>query len=348
MLIAMRHKIQVVFFLAAMMMLPTGSATADTAPADQSLMPEGGCCGICCNMCPCRYGYVEGLILDRNNQAANQPLVLNQNTGATLLSVGNLSPGIGGGVRVLAGARFNDCWAAEFGYFGIFGQQANATVNLQDSILIPGDLGLNVNNFQAADQATLQYTSTLNSAEANLVHCCCCCDCCGCRSVEWLVGFRYLNLNEHFSLTTVDSAESTSRYAVRTNNNLSGAQTGARLRRCYGLWSFEGTGKAGIFGNAAHQSSDPILDFPNNFVRRGATSASVGQVAFVGDLNFTAIRQLTDVWGLRFGYNLIWIEGVALAPNQLDFTFTPTSGTGINSTGGVFMHGANIGLEARW
>jgi hypothetical protein len=48
------------------------------------------------------------------------------------------------------------------------------------------------------------------------------------------------------------------------------------------------------------------------------------------------------------GYNLIWIEGVALAPDQLDFTNTTTSGSGIDTDGGVFLHGVNAGLEARW
>jgi len=57
---------------------------------------------------------------------------------------------------------------------------------------------------------------------------------------------------------------------------------------------------------------------------------------------------LTKFWSLRAGYNLMWIENVALAPDQLDFTFTPTSGTMLNDNGGVFLHGANVGLQAAW
>ena len=48
------------------------------------------------------------------------------------------------------------------------------------------------------------------------------------------------------------------------------------------------------------------------------------------------------------GYNVMWVEGVALAPNQLDFTDTPTSGTELRSTGGVFFHGANAGVVFQW
>ncbi len=58
--------------------------------------------------------------------------------------------------------------------------------------------------------------------------------------------------------------------------------------------------------------------------------------------------RLDDVWTLRGGYNLLWIEGVALAPDQLDFTDTPTSGTSLDIDSGVFAHGFSAGLEARF
>jgi hypothetical protein len=71
-------------------------------------------------------------------------------------------------------------------------------------------------------------------------------------------------------------------------------------------------------------------------------------VSFVGDINLSAIYRLTEVWGIRAGYNLFWFTGAALAPDQFDFANTTTAGTGLVSGGGLFMHGANLGLEARW
>lgn len=62
----------------------------------------------------------------------------------------------------------------------------------------------------------------------------------------------------------------------------------------------------------------------------------------------SVIYRLTDVWGIRAGYNLIWIDGLALAPNQFDFSDTSVSGSNLVSGGGIFMNGANLGLEARW
>ena len=134
----------------------------------------------------------------------------------------------------------------------------------------------------------------------------------------------------------------------KSNNPIThDAAVGSRARHSRGRWNWEGTGKAGIFGNAAEQHSDPIVDFPA-FVVRPGRSESTGNVAFVGDLNLTAIYQINAVWGARLGYNLIWIDGVALAPDQLDFTNTTTSGSGIDTDGGVFLHGVSAGLEARW
>lgn len=345
------------FLLTLSTALVVGPVVTVRAQAPCNCEPLSAECEDCdpwCNMCPCTYGVVEGLFMDRNNRSADRPLV--QELGSTidptplrtLLSTGDLNPDVGAGMRVLVGTRLNECWAVELGYFGIFGQTANSSVVLEDLILIPGDLGLNVNNFVAADRADIQYSTNLQSAEANLVRCNCCCDCdINCRSAEWLLGFRYLNLDERFSLTAVDSAESSTRYAVRTQNHLFGAQVGSRLRRCYGRWSVEGTGKAGLYANDASQSADAIIDF-DNFERRPAVSSSTGQVAFVGELNLTGVYQINSCWGLRAGYNLLWVEGVALAPDQLDFTFTPTSGTAIVSNGGVFMHGVSAGVEARF
>ena len=67
-----------------------------------------------------------------------------------------------------------------------------------------------------------------------------------------------------------------------------------------------------------------------------------------GDFNLTAIYQINSVWGARLGYNLIWIEGVALAPGSARFHEYREQWSGISTDGGVLLHGVNAGLEARW
>jgi len=81
---------------------------------------------------------------------------------------------------------------------------------------------------------------------------------------------------------------------------------------------------------------------------RGRVTDRAGEVAMVADLNISAIYKLNCTWAIRAGYNLMWIEGIATAPDQLDFTDTAQSGTVIQTKGGEFFHGVNLGLEARW
>jgi hypothetical protein len=297
-------------------------------------------------MCPCGYAWVDGLLVTRDNDSNTQPLVSDLNTQDVLLTTDDLDFDWSGGVRAGYGQRFCGCLSWEIGYLSVFEQSASDSVELEDGLTVPDDLGLQVNNFFAADDVSLRYESDLHSVEANLVCCCCCCDCCGCSSLEWLAGFRYLNLSEDFSLIAFDSDESTTAYRIRTRNNLYGGQLGARARQCSGRWSWETTGKAGLFGNDMEQLQSPIIDFPD-FEFRPAQGSDDADVAFVGDINLTAIYHLNRVWGLRGGYNMIWIEGVALAPDQLDFTNTGSSATLVDG-GGVFLHGFSAGIEGRW
>jgi hypothetical protein len=52
---------------------------------------------------------------------------------------------------------------------------------------------------------------------------------------------------------------------------------------------------------------------------------------------------------LKAGYTLLAIEGLALAPDQLDFNFGASpSGNEIHTGGGMIFQGLNVGVEARW
>jgi hypothetical protein len=310
---------------------------------------QGGVTG---NVVPSTYGYVEGLFMDRDNDAIDRPLVLDLNTNEVLLTTGDLDFDWTGGVRGLIGQALNNCWAVEFGYLGIFENNADATVSRDDSLRLPGDLGSGqVNNFFFADEVNVDWDSSLCSVEANLVGLGCRCDCCShCMSGELLFGFRYFNLDEDFALTAFDSAEGTTTYGVHTDNDLYGVQLGGRLRYFFDVWSFEATGKGGVYANDVRQNQDPIIDFPNppGVVVRPALSSSEVTHTFVSEVNLTAIYHLNSVWGVRAGYNFLYLDGVALAPDQLDFTNTPNSGLGLFNQADVFYHGASFGLEARY
>jgi hypothetical protein len=71
-------------------------------------------------------------------------------------------------------------------------------------------------------------------------------------------------------------------------------------------------------------------------------------MGMIADINLTGIYRINETWGLRVGYNLVWLTGVALAADQWDFNPSTAGGTAIQGTGSVFLNGANLGLEARW
>ena len=336
-------------------------------------------CGDYCSPCPCAYGYVEFLFLERVNCGAGQPLIVrgegdfpNLPSEEVVLTSSDLNFHYNPAMRVVVGHRLHNGWAIEGGYFGFCDADASAYFDNGGSedeyFTVPGGEFLNV--FGDGDRIWVNYSSQLHSGELNLVCCNGCCSSyggkgkgdgkggsCGycCRTFEWFVGFRYLNVSERFRIygdrdldqTGGGPGLETGFYDVRTQNNMFGPQIGARVRRWNQRWGWEATGKVGIFGNDAQQRQE-LYDFPDFPIIDIQSGASGGQVAYLGELNFTGIYRLNDVWNLRAGYNLIWIGGVALAPEQVDFAWDLPAGDRIDRTGGIFLHGVSCGIEARW
>ncbi len=348
------------------------AAPSGTTSQDDGL--DGWCRPARNDPCPAVYGQVEALFMKRNPRFMQQPIVVDATTSATLLSTSDLDFNFDPGLRATVGMRLCEGRALEFSYFGLFEGNASAIAekpNPNAFLTFPDNLTGNV--FVDMNRTQVKYSSWLNSFELNLPCCCGCCDQCACaevrddcgsgevrddcgrgpvrcRSFEWFAGFRYLNLGEELNISAqkvVDGRVEDGTYNVRTANHLYGGQLGARMRRWRDRLGWEASGKAGIFANDAQQKQ-LVTDFPN-FPLRPTVSSSSGGVAFVGEINVSGLYRLTDVWNLRAGYNALWIEGLALAPDQLDFNFaSATGGTRLNNGGGLFLHGVNLGLEARW
>jgi len=296
------------------------------------------------------YGQADALFLTRDNSSFNQPVVIDDNNPTTtLLSTGDLDFNYEPGVRVLigtnrCGCRFCDAW--EFSYFGVFDWSASATLLGNDDLSVPGSAGFGgINGLTQADEIRVDYDSGIHSFEANCVKILCESSC---RRIVSLMGFRYVSLDEKFNISGNDNGPFPSPsgfYRTETNNDLYGWQIGLRDRReLRGFWGVELVGKAGIFYN--HASQEQLVN-DGGFVPP-SPSSSDDRVAFLGELGISVLYQLTDRLSLRGGYNLFWIEGIALAPDQLDFSVpSPGSGTAIDSDGGAFLHGAHVGFEWR-
>lgn len=233
------------------------------------------------------------------------------------------------GPRFVVGRPFGDASALEFGYFSI--QSMNQSAFLPDPLT--GPIGTSINNRET-------YHSFMQSAEVSLRH--------------WLTpefsvlaGFRYVNWHENLGVASDPVnpiAPGTMTQNYHTSNSLYGFQVGgdwkSMLTQRFGL---EVGGKAGVFGAES--------DFDANATVPGfgplATGGNRTRASFVGELGVVGTYNLTDYLKLRAGYQVMWIEGLALAPDQISGT-NFLGASPVNNHGGVFLHGAVVGLELRW
>ncbi len=166
---------------------------------------------------------------------------------------------------------------------------------------------------------------------------------------RWLAGFRYVELDERGMALVMDIGPGLNRAVTTVDalNRLYGFQIGAegvllggggnRLR-------LEGTAKAGVYHNSIHSGATLDQSLGVDY----AAAASDNHAAFVGELGFTAVYQLSPHWSLRAGYQMLWLEGVAVAAEQVPAIDLLAGQAAVDTTGSPFYHGANVGLEFVW
>lgn len=159
-------------------------------------------------------------------------------------------------------------------------------------------------------------------------------------NAAWLVGFRWIQLNDVLSLQGPASANSPF-FAWNTNNNLYGCQIGAYVPvidtpRLVVACS----PKAGIYGNqAANAYANGTAGTTDN-----RNSDFTNQIAFAGDLAVTASYRISQRVAIQGGYQLLWLNGVAVGGDQPPALESASVATGINSGGSAFFHGALASL----
>jgi hypothetical protein len=311
------------------------------------------------------YAVFDTVFFQRRNAAADQSLVFDGAAAdaPAVVSVRDMRFPVQPGVRLFVG-DVDDCGRGwEVGYLGVWGMFADAEAAGAGTLRAPDPLALQPNTgLNDASFARATYASTLNSPEANLFLR----DadsgydrssgrpwqrCAGYVQgrVDWLAGFRWAGLDESATVSYVPASPSVpTTYGVQSSSNLFGVQVGTRGRMEWERWAVEGWAKTALAGAERSQSQAPIVDALDGGLIRPGGSSRDGGVGFIGDMTASVIYKLSDTWGLRAGYNLLWISGVALAPDQFSFAALPAGSTAISANSTAFLHGANLGLEARW
>jgi hypothetical protein len=239
------------------------------------------------------------------------------------------------GPRFVLGLPFADNNAIEFAYMGIYGMDASASAAAPVTISANG----------AGTNAVATYHSFMQSGELNIRHF-------FTPEFSLLAGFRYVNWHENLgsSFDPVDPfagvvfPPGAITHDFHTSNNLYGFQLGGDWKtnvmdRC-GIELF---GKAGVFGNRSEMNVDVNTPSFGPLTTHGAAT----DAAFVGETGLIGTYKLTDWLKIRAGYQVMWLEGLALSPAQIDIAKFPGPSP-INNRGGVFLHGAVIGIDYRW
>ncbi len=308
-------------------------------------MGKGVGCG-CGNCGPCvppadYYFTVEGFSLKRDNQTNRQDIVTSG--GATALNTGDFNFDWETGPRITLGYRPTKIDAWEITYFGLNSWDDRHSLTGSGDLALPGDLGSAAGlNFSGADSMIVTYSSEIHSAEVNYIWHEYGCEC---QSLQFLFGIRYFHLDEELNIDSTVTGVGTSFYDIRTENDLYGVQLGLRYKKCCHKFTCEANAKAGVFGDSMvdRQLVGSEGESPVRTVDFGQ-----GHWAFVGELGTTIGYHLCDCLELVAGGGAIFVDGVALAPDQLDFTNTPTSGTMLDHSGKLFLYGGHAGIACRW
>lgn len=175
-----------------------------------------------------------------------------------------------------------------------------------------------------------------------------------------LFGLRGMSLDESFrffSEGTIDftgnpSAHTTGTYDIHTRNDMVGLQIGGDCTWRKGPAEAGLRAKGGAFFNFADQHSiiqttGAANDLLSNQIDLDEhESAHEADIAGVIEFGLTTSYQLRRNMTVHAGYDLMWINGLALAPEQTSFHTGDVAN--LKRNGLLMMQSLSLGLEINW
>jgi hypothetical protein len=340
------------------------------------LPPTGNPCGDCSDPCGCVLRcppprspwYFEGggEFLKRDTRGGAPIATLG--TGLTpdniLLTSGDVNAPFRAGPRVLLGHTFDDSpLQIDFTYFwvnswrdstAIYDLTPNGMGGLGDMFSPfsnfgqPPMVGFDYNNF-----VSIHELSELQNGELNLRYTLPMPN--DSLTAKFILGVRYLSLNEQFDYQSYGWGSlllpaSSLGITTRTTNDLVGPQIGGdfywfAFPRFWINFEFKGA----LCGNHALQDTNGFLNVDGTVTSLGSSRTRDG-TAYVGDLNLTAVWQITPKLLTRIGYQVMWVESVAMAAWNIEqpaetLVLGPSQ---IDTSHGAVYHGPRIDLQWTW
>lgn len=295
------------------------------------------CCEPCLRCCSGWTVWAESMFLRRSTA---DPLVLisDQNTGGSILNATNLEFDHRAVPRVHLMYETACCWGIEGGFFGIdswstHGQGGNSPVLTGPGLPFPST--------GPGTIYQVNYSSELISAELNLRR-------------RWnecltmLAGFRYFEFNDDF-LASATAPVVEEMYEIDADNQMYGFQVGgdAELINRGGPFHIDSLVRLGVFYNNADQSTYAPALTPLIPATVDRISARADDAVFMAEIGLRGVFELSNDLSIYGGYHILWLDGIALAPDQIPVTDMLAPGSASLDTGGtLYFHGATVGLQA--
>jgi hypothetical protein len=173
----------------------------------------------------------------------------------------------------------------------------------------------------------------------------------------WLAGFRFFQVGDQLMLQndTGNSSLGDLDFNVATNNNIYGAQVGAKFDwRFLPALRLNIVPKFMIGGNAITNTSG--LMQPDGaygtFTADGSPAkvhSTLGVFSWLGSVDTGLAWDVTDHWTLSLGYRVVGVGNIAQADGQWPTSITaPESLSGIAAGSSTIVHGGFAGFEGRY
>ena len=175
-------------------------------------------------------------------------------------------------------------------------------------------------------------------------------------NVIWLAGFRFFQVGDTLTLTSRpgNAALAPAVLAVATNNNLYGAQVGAKFDwRFLPTVRFDVVPKFMIAGNSITDTTSLGTAAGTPAVFPGGAPvnvhSSLGVFSWLGSVDTGIAWDVTDHWTLSIGYRVVGVGNIAQADGQWpSLIVTPGTVSGIEAGSSTIIHGGFAGFEARY
>jgi hypothetical protein len=310
------------------------------------------------------YAVAEGVALQRLPQQNLDFATLGgSGTGAVVLSTGDFNYDYQGGGRLLVGCTLGDCYQVEGTYMALAATQNTEAVRNTSTNALggTGNLFSPFGNFGVTpitgvdymDFAQIRYSSSLQEAELNIRRTVPMPE--GRLAVSALFGVRYVYLPEEFDYDTISAAPSpagsVNNFRVNTQNQMVGPQVGG-LMEFYvdNRWWLTFEAKGAVMNDLAMQTTS----YQNGAIAGPFTtvthSAEESHTAFAEDIRAMLVYQWSPHFTTRLGYEAVFMQRLALAPDNLgtDLTLISSGPAQLNHTGNVIYQGPVAGISLAW